>query len=124
MESDGTYQKGRKRITKSVTRVPPEKVPEPALLEEVGVAVKRLDKDRLVLRKSTGWAIAAAVIVVLGAMAFIGTRYFTREHQLDHLREEVRELTQDLELTRTRQRVLQRRLVELETKLENVEERR
>lgn len=127
MDRDGTYRKGgRRKITQPVTRVPPDAVPDPdpQLMREVGQAVRVLDRDRIVMRKSTGWLIAGAVVSVLAATAFVGSTIFTREHQFEHLQEQVRELDAELERVQLRDQVLERRLVELETKLERLEEKR
>ena len=124
MESDGTYRKGRRRITASVTRVSPEAVPNPQLMSEVGQAVKVLDRDRIVMKKTTGWLIAGLVVLVLSVTVFIGSTIFTREHQFEHLQEQVRELDLELERTRAQDQILERRLVGFETRLENLEDRR
>jgi septal ring factor EnvC (AmiA/AmiB activator) len=109
-----------------VTRVPPEVVPDPdpQLMTEVGQAVKVLDRNRLVMKKTTGWLIAALVVSVLAVTAFIGSTIFTREHQFEHLQEQVRELNAKLDLVRDRNQAFERRLVELETRLENLEGKR
>lgn len=127
MERDGTYQKGgRRKITQPVTRVPPESVPDPdpQLMREVDQAVKVLDRDRIVLRKSTGWLIAGAVVFVLAALAVIGSTIFTRAHQFEHVQQQVRELESELERVQMRDQILERRLVEIETSLESLEEKR
>ena len=93
-------------------------------MSEVGQAVKVLDRDRFVVRKTTGWFVAGLVISVLGGAAFIGSSIFTREHQFDHLQEQVQELTLAFERVRAREQILERRLVEIETEIENLKERR
>lgn len=124
MDSDGTYQKGRRRITRPVTRVPAEAVPDPVLLAEVGHAVQVLDRDRIVLRRSTGWLIAGSIVTLLGIITFVGSLIFTRAHQFERLQKQVLQLEHDFELVKARNQSLERRLVEMETALENVKERR
>lgn len=124
MERRGTYQKGRRKITQPVTRVPPESVPDPdpAFLQEVNTAVQKLDKDRLVLRKSTGWLVASLVITSLGGLAYAGSTFFTREHQLDHLRMQLKDTRETVEVLHHKNQKLERRIVELETQVENLQE--
>jgi septal ring factor EnvC (AmiA/AmiB activator) len=125
VERDGTYRKGgRRKITQPVTRVPPESLPDPDFLQEVDDAVKHLDKDRIVMRRSTGGIVALLVLAALGGMGYVGAKFFTREHQLDHLRQELREVGEDVEQVQLQQQALERRLVELETDVESLQERR
>ena len=93
-------------------------------MSEVGQAVKVLDRDRIVMKKTTGWLIAGIVVTALSVTAFIGSTIFTREHQFEHLQEQVRELNLEFEHTRAQDQLIERRLVGFETRLENLEDRR
>lgn len=122
MEKDGTYQKGRRKITQPVTIVPPEHVPD--LVHEVQEAIQHLDRNRLILRRSTGGIFAAVAATLLAATAYLGSRFFTRELQAEHMRQELRDVDVRLEqMTRELQKT-ERRHVALETRVENLEERR
>lgn len=131
MDDKGRYSKAKRRITEPVITVSPEFLVEAPKLNELmrveveHVAqqtakhqVEELDKDRLVVRKQTGWLAAGLVAAVLIATAYVGSAYFTREHQVYRLQQNVEELTSTVESQRRDQQKLERRLVELETQLE------
>lgn len=130
MDSTGEYRKGRRRITEPVLTVPPNVTAAPRMNEEIREdvqqvateTVKKLDKGRLVLRKTTGWLVATLVMAVLGGAAYLGSHFFTHEHQINHMQDQLRQARKEFEETRARQRTLERRLVELEQKFENSEE--
>lgn len=124
MERKGKYSKGRQKITQPVTRVPPEALrePDPEFVREVDVAVKKLDKDRFVFRKTTGWLLAALILISLTAVTYAGTSIVTREHQFDHVREQVRELHKESAGCKEKHQQVEHRLVEIETQLENLQE--
>jgi len=126
VERRGTYQKGRRKITEPVLHVDLNKIPhmDPVLLEELNEelnsAVKKLDRNRIVLSKATGWLIALLVLLSLGAATYAGTSLWTRELQLERLREQVQELRKESAACKTRHLAVERRLVEIETELENL----
>jgi hypothetical protein len=127
---NGQYHKDRRRITEPVVKFTGE-IPEVPRINEAEMSlrvqkvatetVRELDKDRLVFKKKTGWAFAGLVVTVLSSVAFLGSRIITKEHQLEHALEKVDELESELEVQRRRQMLLERRLVEVQTKLENME---
>ena len=80
--------------------------------------VQELDRDRLVVRKQTGWLASGLVAAVLVAFAYVGSAYFTREHQVERLHQQVRKMDKVLEAERAERLKLERRMVELETQLE------
>jgi hypothetical protein len=134
----GEYSKSRQSIIEPVVKIPDGAVAAPRLDEETRVDVQRmavetakkhavktvkdLDKDRYILRKTTGWLMATLVIIALGGAVSLGSNYFTRGHQVDHLQDEIHSLDGRLEETRKAHQVLERRLVELQTQLELLQE--
>lgn len=130
MGDKGQYSKSRRSITSPVVKVPDNTVAAPKLdeatrgdVEKVTVeTVKKLDKDRFVLRKTTGWLIAALVLAVLGGGVYLASNFATRAHQVDHLQDEIRDLNRDLDKAHKRQLLLERRIVELETQHELMQE--
>ena len=67
---------------------------------------------------------AALVVGLVVGLVYIGTVFLAREGQLEHVKERQKEAERDLERARVRHQALERRLVELETQIENVKERR
>lgn len=137
MEHRGRYSKGRRKITQPVLTVPEHVAAAPKADESsvkmdesirgdveavTKATVKQLDKNRYILRKTTGWLIAALVITALGAAAYLGAHFLTREHQVDHMQEQVRSMERQMDQTRKRQQTLEKRLVELETQYELMQE--
>lgn len=130
MGKTGQYSKSRRSITEPVIKIPDNIAQVPRLDEETredvekvaADTVKKLDKDRYVLQKRTGWLIATLVVTVLGATAYLGSSFFTRGHQVDHLQEQVRNLNGEVEEDREARQVLERRVVELETQIELMQE--
>ena len=130
MASTGQYSKGRRRITEPVLTVPPNAVVAPRIPEEIREdveqvtkeTVEKLDKNRFVLRKTTGWLVAALIVTILGASAYLGSKFFTREHQVDHLQKQLKTIQQELEDARRERQRLERRIVELETQFELMQE--
>lgn len=126
MGNPGQYSKSARSITERVIKVPDSVVAAPRLNEEIREdvekvtveTVRKLDKNRYVLRKTTGWLIAALVATALGAAAYLGSSFFTRGHQMDHLQDQVRGLEKELEEAHGTQQLLERRIVELETQHE------
>ena len=131
MDGKGRYSKAKRRITEPVITVPPELLVEaPKLNETIRVEVEHvaqqtakhqvqeLDRDRLVVRKQTGWLASGLVAAVLVAFAYVGSAYFTREHQVERLHQQVRKMDKVLEAERAERLKLERRMVELETQLE------
>lgn len=129
---NGEYSKRSRRITEPVLKVPPDvdlaRAPRmnTNVLEDVQQVTKRtvqeLDKDRFILRKTTGWLMATLVITALGGASYLGSKFFTREAQMDHMQEQFRQMKHELDRSRMHRQSLEKRIVELETELEFKEE--
>ncbi len=91
-------------------------------LQEVTTAVENLDKNRIVFRKSTGWLMATLVISCLSGLVYLGAHFFTREHQLDHMRDQIKQHRLVIDQLKLKNQLLERRLVEVETRVENIQE--
>jgi hypothetical protein len=91
-------------------------------LQDVTTAVEKLDKNRIVFRKSTGWLVATLVISCLIGLVYVGAHFFTREHQVDHMRDQVKENRLVIDQLELKNQILERRIVELETRVENLQE--
>jgi hypothetical protein len=134
VERKGQYSKGRRRITEPVIEVPPGLPTAPKIAPEVQAElefvaevkaeqtarhlVQEMDKDRLVVRKTTGWLGAGLIVTILISAAYLASTVLTREHQLRHVQDQIKETSLDLEEVRARNRKLERRMVELETAVE------
>lgn len=124
MERDGTYQKGKRRITQPVTHVKGEVVSARRRDADAPVPRARESSGGVVfVDKATGWAVATLLLSLLGGIAYVGTTFFTREAQIEHLGSELRDASREVDLLRTQNQILERRLVEMETRLENIEAR-
>lgn len=124
MERDGTYQKGRRRITSPVTHVKGETVTAVRRDPDAPVPRNREQSSGVVfVNKATGWAVASLLLSLLGGIAYVGTTFFTREAQIEHLESEVRDTSREVDVLRTRNQIFERRIVELETRIENMETR-
>lgn len=124
MERDGTYQKGRRRITEPVTHVPAGTVSAPRRDPDAPVPRTRESSSGVVfVNRTTGWAVASLLLSMLGGIAYIGTTFFTREAQIDHLESELRDASRQVDVLRAQNQIFERRIVELETRIENMEAR-
>lgn len=130
MGRDGRYSKGRRKITEPVLKVPAGLAVAPRIAEEIREdvekvaeeTVRKLDKNRFVMRKTTGSLAATLVVTILGAAAYLVSTFFTRSHQLDRMHQEMRQIKGALDDAREERQQLERKVVGLETELENVEE--
>lgn len=123
VNSDGTYSKGRGRITERVVRVdadrlagdrdPDAPVPKPRETSEFRVTVGR----------TTGWVVALLLCSLILAIAFIGTSFFMREHHEGQVRQQLQRIEKDVEALQTQQLETERRLVEMETQIDRLRER-
>jgi len=120
VSSEGTYSKGRDRITERVTRVASERL---AGDPDAPVPRTRESSGGLVFVRTAGWIIAILLGVVILGVAFVGTSVFLREHQDEQLRQQLRRTEHDVEVLQSQQQETERRLVEMETKLELLRER-
>lgn len=124
MERDGTYQKGKRRITSPVTRVEGQVVSAVSRDPDAPRSRSRESSGGVVfVDKATGWAVASLLLTLLGGIAYVGTTFFTREAQIEHLENELRDAGREVDILRARDQMFERRIVELETRIENIEAR-
>jgi len=121
VEKDGTYQKGR-RITRPVTHVAAD-VSAPRHPDAPRPRGREPSSGGIFVSRTTSWFLAVLVVALVLALAYIGTAFLAREGQFEHVKERQKEVERELERAGVRHQALERRLVELETQLENVKER-
>ena len=71
------------------------------------------------VNKTAGWIVAVLLVVLIVSVAYVGTSIFTREHQVERLRESLQQQELRLENLRAKQLDFELRLVQLETDFEN-----
>jgi len=74
------------------------------------------------VNKATGGVVASLLIFLVFGLAYVGSTFFTRELQFDHLREQQKQLGLDFEELLVKNQKLERHLVELATRVENLED--
>ena len=110
VDSEGGYSKKRERITSP---------------REPGAPVPRNHDGSggaFFVNRTAGTAIACLLAFLLLGIAYIGSAFFTREHQLDHVKEQQKQMRHDLDEVKTKNQGLERRMVELATEVENLED--
>lgn len=123
MDHKGTYQKGRRKITQPVTHIAAKDVP--AAHREVDAVVPRNhdpSNSVVLVNRATGWTLAILFIALLISIAYVGTTFFTREHQIENMANHQRHMRSTLDTVKAKNQELERRIVELETQLENLED--
>ena len=123
MESEGTYRKDRRSITKPVTKVPSSAVEAPRHPDVPTPRGHEGSGNVLIVSRLTSGLLAILVATLLLGLAYVGTGIFAREHQFENFRDRQRHIELEQEQSRAHRRALERRMVELETALENLEER-
>lgn len=126
MGRTGQYFKGRRTITEPVVKIPDTLPAVPRVTKEIredveklaAETVRKLDKNRYVLRKTTGWLVATLVVTALSAAAFVDSEFMTRAHQIDHLQQQVRKMKGALDEARQDHQRLETHIVELKTRIE------
>mgnify|MGYP001025854467 CR=1 FL=1 len=128
--SNGQYSKGSRRITDAKVKVPTGLPAAPKMEPQVQQTVERLamskaeqtirmlDKGRLVVRKETGWLLAAIIVLILGTGAYLAAAFFTSQMTVQRLQSQAVEMSKKIENEKARADALERRLVELETRFE------
>jgi hypothetical protein len=135
-ENQGRYSQRKRQITQPLAKVDLKKVPyaprvrdtvnredsstEEEFYNKVVAAVVRLDQTKLVLNKRRLSLLTSLVVTMLGAMAYGGTEFMMRSAQLEDAKEEIRELHHKVDLLHKEDLAQQRKLVELETQLKNL----
>ena len=118
MRRNGTYSKRHRRITQPVTPIPPGHSSTP----EADTPVRRGREPSggvVFVNKTAGWIVAVLLVVLIVSVAYVGTSIFTREHQVERLRESLQQQELRLENLRAKQLDFELRLVQLETDFEN-----
>jgi len=102
VERDGRYQKGGRRITKPVTRVPPEAVLEAPREPDSPAARSHDSSGVLFVNRFAGWAIACLLVALLVGVVYMALTFVTRAHQIEHLQEQLKETNRHLERVQLR----------------------
>lgn len=74
----------------------------------------------LVMDRKTGWSLAGLVIILLVGTVYVGSTFFRREHKVDHIETQNRQLQQSVEALELKTQMMERRIVELQTEVENL----
>jgi hypothetical protein len=111
--SDGTYHKGREQITERVTRVDSNRV--------TGGQARDSSNGLAFINRPTGWVVAACLGIVILGTAYVGITVFLRAHHDARTREQMDNVELEIEALRTRQQEMERRMVEMETRLERLQ---
>jgi len=74
------------------------------------------------VNRTAGTAIAGLLISLLIGIAYIGSAFFTREHQFEHVKEEQKQMRQELDEVKADSQKFERRMMELAIQVENLEE--
>jgi hypothetical protein len=112
----GEYGKRGRRITSPVTRVPPDLVPEPDTPEMRA----HESSDGLRLTRGQTWGLSlfvASTLVVLGTVTYFA---ISRAAAIDHHREQIEQLEQRIDHLELKQQVMERKQVQIQTKLESM----
>jgi len=128
--SNGQYNKTSRNLTDAKVKVPSGLPTAPRVEPEVQQTIERLasskaeqtirmlDKGRLVVRKETGWLLAGIIVVILGTGAYMAASFLTTQINVRRLQEGQVELRGQVETEKARSNSLERRIVELETRLD------
>lgn len=123
MEPDGTYRKGRKRITRSVTRVPSAAAEAPRHPDAPASRSHEASSSLFLVGRTTSVLLGVLLVLLLFGIAYAGTTFFARERQYQNVKERQKEIEREQERSKAHRQALERRMVELETQLENIRER-
>jgi uncharacterized protein HemX len=74
------------------------------------------------INRATGSAIASLLVVLLIGIAYVGSTLFTRDHQFKHVKDQQKQMRRELDQMNAKNQRLERRMVELATHVENLEE--
>jgi hypothetical protein len=118
----GEYSKEGKRITAPRTPVPKNALSAPRHADAPTPRSHEGSSGVFFVNRATGTAIAGLLIFLLGGIAYVGSTFFTREHQLDHVIDEQKKMRHDLDTLKMENQTFERRMVELSTQLENMED--
>lgn len=105
-----------RRITEPVLKVPPDGTLGRLALLEHDI------QDRAAQNRKAGWLAALALASTLGAASYLGSRFFTQEAHIRRMNEQLRENQDRTTELKLEKRLLERRIVTLETKIEALEE--
>ena len=122
MDRDGGYSKGRDRITSPRLRVP-QGATEAS--REPGAPVPRNHSGSsglFFVNRTAGTVISGLLIFLLIGIAYIGSAFLTREHQFEHVKEQQKQIRQELDKVKADNQKFERRMMELAIQVENLEE--
>ncbi len=80
--------------------------------------VKKLDKNRYILRKRTGWLLATLIVMLLIGAATLGSQFYTQAHKVKRLQQHVQKLQYKMDTLEKHQQKLERLIITIQTDLE------
>lgn len=122
MDRQGDYSKKRERIASPRLRVPQTVTEADREPEAPETRNHESSSGVFFVNHTTGAAVAGLLVFLLIGIAYIGSAFFTREHQFEHVREQQKQMRQELDQMKTKHQKYERSMVELATQVENMEE--
>jgi hypothetical protein len=122
VDKRGNYSKSRESITAPVTRVPQGTVQAPRQADAPQPRPHESSSGVVFVNKATGSIIAGLFVLVLVGVAYMGSTFFTREHQFEHYKNQQHQMKRDIEHLKSKNLQYERRMVELETQVENMQD--
>jgi len=106
-------------------RFPKGKVPGQSSSPETSAQHSRVfSSGAYFISRLTGNVIATLLVAMLIFLAYVISTFVTREHQIKHYKKEQKQLRREMDELKDKNLLFERRMVELETELENMEEGR
>lgn len=116
----------RDELTSAVTRIPKgakealrnsEPEPDAAVLRS-----REGSSGIYFVSKVTGNIIASLLVCTLVGLAYVVSTYFTWEHQVEYYKTQQKQMRQEIDALEEKNLVLERRMVELSTQVENMKD--
>ena len=112
------YNKRGERLTGSRVRVPTGSLPA---VPRVAPPPRTYESSAgLVLSKGQAWGIALVVAVLIAVVGIVAYVMISGGVAAEHTRQKVRGIEQKIDLLETNQQAIERQLVQVQTKLENL----
>jgi len=128
VDRKGGYSKGRDMLTSAITKIPSGavKAPRNAATQAENNTPRPRSHDRssgvFIFSRSLTSVLVSVLILTLTGIAYLGSLFFTREHQLEHVRGLQKQMRTEMQELRTKNLELERRMVEIATTVENMQE--
>lgn len=75
------------------------------------------------VNRAMRWSLAVFFMALIVGVAYVGTTFFTREHKIERMENQQRNMRGVLDTVERKTQILERRIVELETQIENLKGR-